>query len=206
MANKKEKIEKEEVSEDKKTEKKEKKKKLSLKEKYELLMIESAELNDKRLRIAAEFENFRKRNISEKSDWIKNANQRIVLELCDVIDNFERALHPEIEKNLEAYSKGIELIFQQLENVLKKEGVEKIEALEEEFDPNFHEALAHIPSELEENKIAAVIQNGYKMNDKVIRPARVAVSNGEKPEKKGNESDSTSLRPDKQNERDEQKK
>jgi molecular chaperone GrpE len=161
--------------------KKEKKKKLSLKEKYILLEVENAELTDKRIRIAAEFENFRRRNISEKSDWIKNANQRIVLELCDVVDNFERALHPESEKNLEAFTKGIELIFQQLENILKKENVEKIEALEREFDPNFHEALAHIPSESEENKIVAVIQNGYKMNDKVIRPVRVAVSNGEKP-------------------------
>ena len=196
MADKKEKIEKEEVSEKVKSEKKEKKKKLSLKEKNELLVIEIAELKDQKLRIAAEFENFRRRNISEKSDWIKNANQRIVLELCDVVDNFERALHPEIEKNLESYTKGIELIFQQLENVLKKEGVEKIEAMDEEFDPNFHEALAHIPSELEENKIAAVIQNGYKMNDKVIRPVRVAVSNGEKPEEISNE----------QNEQDEQEK
>ncbi len=62
------------------------------------------------------------------------------------------------------------------------DGVEKIKAMGEEFDPQFHEALAHIPSELEDNKIAAVIQNGYTMNSKVIRPARVAVSNGEKPE------------------------
>jgi molecular chaperone GrpE len=162
--------------------KKEKKKKLSQKEKYILLEIENGELKDQKLRIAAEFENFRRRNISEKSDWIKNANQRIVLELCDVTDNFERALHSETEKNLEGFTKGIELIFQQLQNVLKKENVEKIEAMEYEFDPNFHEALAHIPSELEENKIAAVIQNGYKMNDKVIRPVRVAVSNGEKPQ------------------------
>lgn len=106
----------------------------------------------------------------------------MVLELCDVIDNFERALHPEVEMNRESFEKGIELIFQQLENVLKKEGVKKIEALEEEFDPNYHEALAHIPSELEENKVVAIIQNGYTMNDKVIRPVRVAVSNGEKPE------------------------
>ena len=186
MVDKKDKIE-EEIKEEVKPEKKEKKKKLSLKDKYELLEIENAELNDKRLRIAAEFENFRRRNISEKSDWIKNANQRIVLELCDVVDNFERALHPEIEKNLEAYTKGIELIFQQLENVLKKEGVEKIKALDEEFDPNFHEALAHIPSEMEENKVVAVIQNGYLMNNKLIRPVRVAVSNGEKPEEISNE-------------------
>jgi len=163
-------------------EKPKKKKKLSSKEQIILLEIEKAELRDKYIRAAAEFENFRKRNIAEKSNWIKNATERLVIELCDVVDNFERALNPENAKNRESFEKGIELIFQQLENVLKKEGVKKIEALEEEFDPNFHEALAHIPSDLEENKVVAIIQNGYTMNDKVIRPVRVAVSNGEKAE------------------------
>lgn len=161
---------------------KKQKKELTLEEKYKDLLAENSELKDKWVRNAAEFENFRRRTISEKSDWIKNATERIVLELCEVVDNFERALHPEVEKNRESYEKGIELIFQQLNGVLKKEGVEKIEAMGEEFDPQFHEALAHIPSEIEDNKIAAVIQNGYTMNSKVIRPARVAVSNGEKPE------------------------
>ncbi|MCK4653223.1 MAG: nucleotide exchange factor GrpE [Candidatus Cloacimonetes bacterium] len=161
----------------------EKKKKLTLSEKYNQLQVEYDELKDRWMRGAAEFENFRKRTFTEKADWIKNATERLVLELCDVVDNFERALHPEVEKNREAFEKGIKLIFQQLEAVLKKEGVKKINALGEEFDPNFHEALAHIPSELEENKIVAVIQNGYIMNEKIIRPVRVAVSNGEKPKK-----------------------
>lgn len=161
----------------------EKKKKLTLSEKYKQLQNEYEELKDKWIRGAAEFENFRKRTFSEKANWIKNATERLVLELCDVVDNFERALHPEVEKNREAFEKGIDMIFQQIEMVLKKEGVKKIDALGEEFDPKYHEALAHIPSELEENKIVAVIQNGYIMNEKVIRPVRVAVSNGEKPKK-----------------------
>ncbi|MDO9577668.1 MAG: nucleotide exchange factor GrpE [Candidatus Cloacimonadales bacterium] len=165
------------------------KKKLTSKDQIVLLEIELAELKDKYIRAAAEFENFRKRNISEKSNWIKNANERIVLDLCDVIDNFERALHPEVEMNRESFEKGIKLIFQQLNNLLKKEGVEKLEALGKEFDPEFHDALAHIPSELEENTVIAIIQNGYKMNNKIIRPVRVAVSNGEKPEKICNESE-----------------
>ena len=140
-------------------------------------------MKDKWVRVAAEFENFRRRSTEEKSTWIKNATERLVLEVCDVLDNFERALHPELEKTeMEAFQKGIELIYQQLDNIIKKEGVEKIDTNEQLFDPNVHEALAHIPSELEENKIVAVIQNGYKMNKKVIRPARVAVSNGIKPE------------------------
>jgi len=125
------------------------------------------------LRTVAEFENFRRRSLEEKSSWIKNATQRLVLEICNVLDNFERALHSEMkDANGESFKKGVEMIYQQLEDVLKKEGVQKIDALEKDFDPNFHEALAHIPSELEENKVAAIIQNGYLMNDKVIRPAR----------------------------------
>ncbi len=108
----------------KKTEKKQEEKKLkkilTLEEKYQNLLAENTELKDKWVRNAAEFENFRRRTISEKSDWIKNATERIVLELCDVLDNFERALHPEVEKNREVYEKGIELIFQQLDGVLKK--------------------------------------------------------------------------------------
>jgi molecular chaperone GrpE len=105
-----------------------------------------------------------------------------VLELCDVNDNFERALitHDDHKQN-GSFEEGIRLIYQQISTILEKEGVKKIEALEADFDPQFHEALAQIPSELEENKIAAVIQNGYTMNDLVIRPARVAVSNGQKP-------------------------
>lgn len=158
-------------------------KKLSSNEKIKALELELEEFKDKYMRTAAEFDNFRRRNISEKADWIKNANERIVLELCDVLDNFERALHPDVEVNPDGFKKGVELIFQQLSNLLKKEGVEKIEALGKEFDPTVHEALAHIPSEMEDNMVAAVIQNGYKMNNKVIRPARVAVSNGQKPNK-----------------------
>jgi molecular chaperone GrpE len=143
---------------------------------------EKAEIKDKWLRTAAEFDNFRRRTNSEKSDWIKNANQRLVLELCDVNDNFERALANEgSTADPASYKKGIELIHKQIDTILKREGVEKIKSDGKNFDPTFHDALAHIPSELKENVIAAVIQNGYTMNGKVIRAARVAVANGEKP-------------------------
>lgn len=163
------------------------KKKPDLKDQIEGLNQQIEELKDQKLRIAAEFENFRRRSLEEKSSWIKNATERIVLELCDVKDNFERALESEEGKgDKDSFRKGIELIYQQLENILNKEGVKKIEALEQDFDPRYHEALAHIPSELEENKIAAIIQNGYLMNDKLLRAVRVAVSNGQKPELKKN--------------------
>ncbi len=186
----KEKIEKtEKVSTDTQTQKevrnhKNKKQEETLEEKYKNLQEEYDKLKDKYLRTVAEFENFRKRSIAEKSDWIKYATENLILKICDVLDNFERALSDETKKDqFEAFKKGIELIYNQLSDIIKKEGVEKIEAIDKEFDPKFHEALAHIPSEKEENKIVAVIQNGYKMKDKVIRPVRVAVSNGQKPQK-----------------------
>lgn len=136
-----------------------------------------AELNDKYLRTMAEFENYRRRSIAEKNDWVKMATQDFALKICDVADNFERALqHAEDPEN--AFVKGMMQIDQQLRAVLDREGVKKIEALGETFDPAFHDALAQIPSDHDENTVAAVIQNGYTMHDKVIRAARVAVSSG----------------------------
>ncbi len=140
---------------------------------------EVAEWKDKYLRSMAEFENFRRRSNQEKADWIKLATQDLALRICDVADNFDRAL-AQIggEAKEDAFVKGVFMIEQQLRSVLEKEGVRRIEALGEEFDPALHEALAHIPSEYEENVVAAVIQNGYTMHDKVLRPVRVAVSSG----------------------------
>ncbi len=160
------------------------KKEVSCEEKYKQLQEEYDKLKDKYLRTAAEFENFRRRSISEKSDWIKYANEKLILKICDVLDNFERALNNKTEKDqLDAFKKGVELIYNQLSDIISKEGVTKIDALNKDFDPRYHDALAHIPSEEKENKVVAVIQNGYIMKDKVIRPAQVAVSNGQKPEK-----------------------
>lgn len=140
---------------------------------------EAAEWKDKYLRGMAEFENFRRRSNQEKADWIKLATQKLALDVCDVLDNFERALaQVDDAKRDDTFVKGIMMIEQQLRNVLEKEGVRRIEALGTEFDPAWHDALAHIPSEYEENIVAAVIQNGYTMHDKILRPARVAVSSG----------------------------
>jgi molecular chaperone GrpE len=98
-----------------------------------------------------------------------------------VLDNFERAIQQATEEEKSTpFGKGVLMIEQQLRKALEKEGVKRIEALGEPFNPEFHEALAHIPSDQEENTVTAIIQNGYIMNDKVLRPARVAVSNGSK--------------------------
>lgn len=140
---------------------------------------ELAEMKDKYLRNMAEFDNYRRRSIQEKSDWIKLATQKMALEVCDVLDNFERALAQVGDEHKEdKLIKGFAMIEQQLRTVLEKENIRKIEALGKEFDPQWHEALAHIPSEYDENVVAAVIQNGYMIHDKVLRPARVAVSSG----------------------------
>lgn len=144
-----------------------------------------AEQKDKYLRTMAEFDNYRKRTVQEKSDWIKLSNEKLALSICDVLDNFERAIAqlPEQQKE-DNYIKGILLIEQQLRKVLEKEGIYKIDALGTEFDPACHEALVKISSEKNENIIVAIIQNGYKMHNKIIRPVRVAVSNGQAPEEK----------------------
>ncbi len=151
----------------------------SIREKARTLEAEIADWKDKYLRSMADFDNYRRRSQEEKSDWIKRASEKLALSICDVWDNFDRALmqlNPEQKED--SFVKGIILIDQQLKSALEREGVKRIEAVGEEFDPNLNEALTHIPSDYEEGIVAAVIQNGYLMNDKLIRPARVAVSSG----------------------------
>lgn len=150
---------------------------------------ECAEWKDKYLRCIAEFENYRRRSNEEKADWIKMATQKFALEICEVADNFERALKQVSEdKKDDSFVKGMMMIAEQLKRVMEKEGITKIDALGKPFDPVIHDALAHIPSEYEENTVAAIIQNGYMMYDKLLRPARVAVSSG-KLEQKSAESE-----------------
>ena len=150
---------------------------------------ECAEWKDKYLRCIAEFENYRRRSNEEKADWKKMATQRFALEVCEVADNFERALNQVSEdKKDDSFVKGMMMIAEQLKKVMEKEGITKIDALGKPFDPAIHDALAHIPSEYDENTIAAVIQNGYMLYDKLLRPVRVAVSSG-KIENKSEESE-----------------
>ena len=136
-------------------------------------------LRDKWMRTAAEFENFRRRTESEKSRWIKNATERLVLEVCDVLDNFERAIETGVQEHqFESFLKGVELIHKQLADVLGREGVSRIEAQGEEFDPMVHDAISQIPADAPADTVVTVVQKGYIMHDKVIRPARVVVSRG----------------------------
>ena len=136
---------------------------------------EEEELNARYLRLAADFQNYKRRVEKEKGDIYAYANEKIVVELLDVIDNFERALEHGAEN--ESFSEGMNMIFKQFKGVLEKSGVEEMNALGEDFDPNFHHAvLTENSVEYESGKVTQVLQKGYLLNKRVIRPAMVKVA------------------------------
>ena len=138
-----------------------------------------AELNDKHLRLQAEFDNFRKRTAKEKIDLMGTASENVIKDILPVLDDFERALQNMEKNGNEADVQGVTLIFNKLKDVLKKKGLEEIEAMDAEFNTDEHEALTMIPAPEEDKKgkVLDVIQKGYKLNGKVIRFARVVVGN-----------------------------
>ncbi|MBQ1406963.1 MAG: nucleotide exchange factor GrpE [Eubacterium sp.] len=137
---------------------------------------EEESLNARYLRLMADFQNYKRRVEKEKSDVYAYANEKIMTDLLAVLDNFERALAQECSD--EAYVKGMDLIFKQFTEVLGKSGLEEIDPLGEDFDPNFHHAvLTDDNDEYESGKVTMVMQKGYKLKDRVIRPAMVRVNN-----------------------------
>lgn len=137
---------------------------------------EDEALNERYLRLMADFQNFKRRTEKEKGDIYAFANEKIIGELLNVIDNFERALAAgDAEDN---FYKGMEMILKQLLGVIEKAGASEIKALGEDFDPNFHNAIMMEDStEYESGKVTGVLQKGYVLNNKVIRPAMVKVAN-----------------------------
>jgi len=124
----------------------------------------------------AEYDNFRKRSAKEKLDCYSDATAKVIGEVLPIYDNFERALESETAD--ENFKKGIEMIFNQFTEVLKKLGIEVINPLGEVFDPNVAQAINQIEDEnFGENTVAQVFQKGYKTGDKVIRYAMVVVAN-----------------------------
>ncbi len=141
----------------------------------EEVKAEEAE-SERYMRLMAEFQNFKRRVAREKSDIHAYANEKIVGELLPVLDNFERALDAE-GGDLEAYAKGMQLIFEQLKKALENAGLEEIKAMDETFDPNVHNAvMTDNLEDKEDGTITKVLQKGYKLKDKVIRPSMVAVN------------------------------
>ena len=138
-----------------------------------------AELNDKHLRLQAEFDNYRKRTAKEKLDLTVTASENVIKDILPVLDDFERALQNMEKNGNEADLQGVTLIFNKLKDTLKKKGLEEIEANGVDFNTDEHEALTMIPAPEEDKKgkVLDVIQKGYKLNGKVIRFARVVVGN-----------------------------
>lgn len=133
--------------------------------------------NEKYVRLMAEFQNYKKRVAKEKNDIREYATEKLVMELLPVLDNFERALAASAEDDPAGYAKGMELIFTQMVTELQKSGLAEVEAEGQDFDPTKHSAvMTEENEELESGKVSKVLQKGYALNDKVIRPSMVAVT------------------------------
>ena len=139
-----------------------------------------AAIEDRALRLQAEFENFRKRGIRDREESQRYGHQNLVKDLLSTVDNLERAIeHGEggDERSLDGIVQGIELVHRELLAALAKYGVSAIEALREPFDPNLHEAVGQVPSdECPPNTVVEVLEKGYRIHDRMVRPARVIVS------------------------------
>lgn len=150
------------------------------KAKEEILKLENSlkELQDKYLRLSAEFDNYRKRTLKEKMDWSRYAGEEIFTRMLPVIDDMERALaHIREAADMEAVKQGIELIYSKFRDFLNQQGVSEINALNEEFNTDQHEAITKIPAPDPAMKgmIVDVIEKGYTMNEKVIRFPKVVI-------------------------------
>jgi len=136
------------------------------------------ELNDKYIRLAAEYDNYRRRTLKEKMELAKSAGEDILVNILPVMDDFERGLESiDKAKEVDAIKEGVYLIYNKFKEFLKQRGVKAIEAKEREFDTDLHEAVTKIPAPEEElkGKVVDVIEKGYLLNDKVIRYAKVVI-------------------------------
>jgi molecular chaperone GrpE len=141
-----------------------------------------AESNEKYLRLAAEFDNFKKRTARQFAEIVKNANEDLVSDLLGILDDFGRAIQTmeegksETPVTVENLRSGMRLIIEKLMNVLGSRGVAQFDPQGQPFDPQYHDAVMQMPSDKEEGTIIGVISPGYTMNDKVIRHAKVIVA------------------------------
>jgi molecular chaperone GrpE len=141
------------------------------------LQAERDELFDRLQRLAAEFDNFRKRSAREQAEQATRANERLVKELLPVLDDLGRALEAAADHEEAKLEEGVRLVHRALESLLERQGLAEI-STDGKFDPHVHEALLTQPSELAEGDVLQVIQKGYSLGDRVLRPARVVVSAG----------------------------
>jgi len=136
------------------------------------------EITDKHLRLQAEFDNFRKRTMKEKADLIKSGGESVLINILPIVDDFERALISLKDvPDDDAGKKGTELIYNKFSEFLKQNSIKVIDAINQDFDVDHHEAITKIPAPDEKlkGKVVDVLQKGYMLNDKVIRFAKVVI-------------------------------
>ena len=144
----------------------------------ETLQQERDELVNTLQRVQAEFDNYRKRAARDQASLVARAHERLVKELLPVLDDLERALaHAEAHEEA-MLEEGVALVARSFADVLRKEGLEEV-ATDGKFDPHVHEALLSQPSSEDEGNVIEVLQKGYRLGDRVLRPARVVVSSGD---------------------------
>ena len=141
----------------------------------EALIAERDEYLDHLKRVAADFENYRKRTARDQASLVARAAERLVRELLPVLDDLERALQAAEEHEEAKLEEGVRLVHRQLADALRKEGLEEV-STDGLFDPHQHEALLAQPAEAESGTILEVLQKGYRLGDRVLRPARVVVA------------------------------
>ena len=156
----------------------EEEKELTVEEQLEAANAEIASLKDQLLRKIAEFDNYRKRTIKEKTDLILNGGEKTIVTILPVLDDMERALkNMQKAEDVSAVLEGVELIYKKFMDILGKQGVSVIDTKEADFDVDLHEAVAQLPAPTPElkGKVMDCTQTGYKLNEKVIRHAQVVV-------------------------------
>jgi molecular chaperone GrpE len=166
------------AAETEQTPQEEEQKELTVEEQLEAANAEIASLKDQLLRKIAEFDNYRKRTIKEKTDLILNGGEKTIITILPVIDDFERALkNMKSADDVNAVLEGVELIYKKFMDILGRQGVSVIETKEADFDVDLHEAVAQLPAPTPElkGKVMDCTQTGYKLNEKVIRHAQVVV-------------------------------
>ena len=147
----------------------------ALKSQVEKLTADLQEKKDRLLRLQADFDNFRRRSAKEREEISSVVTQNFCKDMLPLLDNFERAMAAET-KDVEAFQKGVEMIFTQFQEVLKKNGLEHIEAIGQKFDPNFHQAVMRVEDpDKEDDTVAQELQKGYMVKGRVIRPSMVQV-------------------------------
>ncbi len=135
----------------------------------------AAALEDRLLRLAADFENYKKRAARERDEYVTHANERLVKELLPILDDLERALEAVAQHEEAALEDGVRLVHRSLAQLLERHGVTEI-GTTGQFDPHVHEALLSQPSKADEGSVIDVIQKGYRLGGRVVRPARVVVA------------------------------